>query len=143
LRPTNGITIDLGAVETTTDFDNDGVPDAWEQARGTDYQEPADAAADLDNDGLNGYDEYVIDTNPYDSAPFAITDLIQSSEITRITVLTSAERLYTVQATTNLAGGGWNAVSGQQNLTGVGGPMTFIGTNTQPERVFRVRVRVP
>ncbi|MBW7907417.1 MAG: hypothetical protein H3C50_00630 [Kiritimatiellae bacterium] len=143
LRPTNGITIDLGAVETTADFDGDGVPDDWEKANGTDFEEPADGAADLDDDGLTGAQEYVQDSNPYDSEPFAIELINQTGATARITFPTSADREYSLQTTVNLTGGNWNAVPGQQNVPGTGGNLSLFHTNNASDRAYRIAVEVP
>ncbi len=40
------------------DLDEDGIPDAWEDANGLDSADPADALADPDGDGLTNLEEY-------------------------------------------------------------------------------------
>lgn len=40
------------------DLDDDGIPDAWEDANGLDSADPADALADPDGDGLTNLEEY-------------------------------------------------------------------------------------
>lgn len=143
LRPTNGISIDLGAVETTTDFDRDGVPDTWEQARGTDYQEPADAAVDLDGDDYNGYAEYVMDTNPYGSDPLAVVQMVQSGVTARLQFPSSSNRLYSLQTTLNLTNATWPPVPTQQDVPGNGGLLTLVHTNAAEARGYRIVVEVP
>lgn len=51
--------------EVTTDTDADGMPDEWETTNGTDPTTD-DATLDLDEDGLNNLDEYLLSTNPND-----------------------------------------------------------------------------
>jgi hypothetical protein len=46
------------------DADCDGLPDAWEIANGLDPNDPSDALADADRDGLNNSEEYALRTNP-------------------------------------------------------------------------------
>jgi hypothetical protein len=143
LRPTNGITIDLGAVETTTDFDGDGVPDDWELARGTDREEPADAAADLDGDGLTGVQEYIMDADPYGSAPLAVVQIVQTGVTAQLQVPSSAARLYSLQTTLSLTGGTWAPIPTQQDVPGNGGLLTLVHTNAAPARGYRIVVEVP
>jgi hypothetical protein len=46
------------------DADCDGLPDAWEIAHGLNPNDPSDAFADLDGDGLNNREEFAIGTDP-------------------------------------------------------------------------------
>ncbi len=46
------------------DYDDDGMPDYWEQANGFDKLAPGDAALDADSDGLTNLEEYEAGTNP-------------------------------------------------------------------------------
>jgi len=62
------------------DTDQDGMPDAYEAENGLDPDDPADASADLDGDGRNNRDEFLVgsdiardDVPPHVSAP---TDLV-------------------------------------------------------------------
>ena len=41
------------------DFDQDGMPDAWERGVGLNPQDPADAAGDLDHDGYTNLEEWL------------------------------------------------------------------------------------
>lgn len=41
------------------DSDRDGMPDAWEMARGLDANSPKDAWADRDKDGWSNLEEYL------------------------------------------------------------------------------------
>jgi hypothetical protein len=50
-------------VEEVTDYDRDGIPDAWEFDHGLDLFNAADAAADRDQDGLTNLQEYKGGTN--------------------------------------------------------------------------------
>lgn len=50
-----------------TDADSDGLPDTWETQVGLNPTDPADAAADSDNDGLNNLGEFANATQPFNS----------------------------------------------------------------------------
>ncbi|MFN0067732.1 MAG: hypothetical protein ACKVYV_08870 [Limisphaerales bacterium] len=54
----------LFRVRSPDDRDDDGLPNAWEVARGLDPDNPADAPADTDGDGLTNAGEFEHDTNP-------------------------------------------------------------------------------
>lgn len=64
----------------TSDRDGDGLPDLWELARGFNPDDPSDANADPDYDGLSnihefnsGSDPFNIDGDPYIDLPFAVS----------------------------------------------------------------------
>lgn len=46
------------------DDDNDGMPDEWEEQYGLNPYDSSDKSADLDNDGIRNYQEYVNGTDP-------------------------------------------------------------------------------
>ncbi|MDO8598767.1 MAG: hypothetical protein Q7S02_01515 [bacterium] len=47
------------------DDDNDGLPDAWEEAHGLNPRDPSDALRDPDGDGRSTIDEYRAGTDPF------------------------------------------------------------------------------
>jgi hypothetical protein len=56
-----------GPQSGSSDSDNDGLPDTWEDTYGLDPENPADAALDSDSDGLTNLQEYLSGTNPQDA----------------------------------------------------------------------------
>jgi hypothetical protein len=57
----------IGAsLDPVYDGDSDGIPDVWELENGLDPLNPADAAQDLDTDGLSSLEEFTAGTDPND-----------------------------------------------------------------------------
>ena len=104
------------SLNTTGDFDGDGIPDTWEIANSLDPNDatgPHGAAADLDNDGLNTFGEYVFGLNltASDAKDAATTSTaINPADGKRYLNLTYRKRLdaaangltYSVQTSTDL-----------------------------------------
>lgn len=64
--PTESVDTDGDGVGDNADLDddNDLMPDIYEQANGLDPLDSADATADLDNDGISNFDEFLLGTSP-------------------------------------------------------------------------------
>ncbi|MBN2475191.1 MAG: VWA domain-containing protein [Pirellulales bacterium] len=54
-------------IQRGVDSDQDGIPDAWEEAHGMDPHDRRDATLDPDKDGLPSFCEYRIGTDPFNS----------------------------------------------------------------------------
>ena len=52
------------SINSDEDWDQDGLPNGWEQQYGLDPLDPSDAVEDLDLDGLTNLQEYEADTDP-------------------------------------------------------------------------------
>lgn len=55
---------ELKSAAPSADADDDGMPDAWETAHGTNPRDPVDGAADSDKDGYTNVEEYLNGTDP-------------------------------------------------------------------------------
>ncbi|MBU0677508.1 MAG: hypothetical protein KJ626_05270 [Verrucomicrobia bacterium] len=149
------------------DFDQDGIPDDWEDSNGFNARDGSDAGLDADADGLTNYREYRNGTNPND----ADTDDDGASDFHEVIAGTDAGnplsffdaggvtvsggvsiswsgvggRTYTVFYSAGGPGeaGIWEPVPGHTNLTGVSGAMSAeIGMETDvTQRYFKVQVQ--
>jgi hypothetical protein len=59
----------LAGLPAPADADRDGMPDAWEAARGLDPRDPADRNADPDGDGYTNLEDYLNGLCPPDAGP--------------------------------------------------------------------------
>lgn len=64
---TDGVIEGTAYITITTDGDNDGMLDEWEQQYGLDFKDAKDAGWDEDGDGLNNLEEHEHDTDPRNS----------------------------------------------------------------------------
>ncbi len=92
------------------DRDGDGLPDAWEQAHGTDSLTP-DAAADPDGDGATNLEEYRAGTDPRDAASALRLELVLTgSERIELRFVARPDRTYRLESTGDLAAEPWTLV---------------------------------
>ncbi|WP_162027552.1 MULTISPECIES: Calx-beta domain-containing protein [unclassified Lentimonas] len=86
--------LDLEVSLPEQDFDDDGIPDWWEDVHGLDKQFAGDATGDGDDDGLNNLAEYLRGTDPNrsDLKPSILTsELVAYASGTSIMLLQSAD----------------------------------------------------
>jgi len=99
--------------------------------------------SDDEGDGVSAWREYVADTCPTNAAScFAITSISNRSPRV-VCFVSSSNRQYTLQYTTDLPGGHWTDVAGQAGIRGKGGPDTLRDANPISDRCYRVLVGVP
>ena len=78
------------------DPDSDGIPTAWEEAKGL-LPGVSNVGIDSDSDGVNDVDEYIADTHPKDDEDFLKMESFEYSVSTTSIVVrvdTSTNRLY-------------------------------------------------
>jgi hypothetical protein len=101
-----------------------------------------DPLGDTDGDGISNVDEELIGTSPFAvNPPFAVTQgaVVPGSGLA-ICWPSVAGSHYTVECSTQLVGGAWNAVPGLVNLAGTDGVMTAVVPVDAGTGFFRVQV---
>ncbi|NCC53570.1 MAG: hypothetical protein EOM20_20495, partial [Spartobacteria bacterium] len=118
-----------------------GLPAAWlEQFGLSPTNDPWD---DPDDDTYNTGEEYIADTNPIDSNDYFRIDSIDYGPAA-IRFLSSSNRLYTLDGSSNLLDGAWFSIQGAGPRMGLGGLDTMTDTNTPSGSPFyRINVELP
>lgn len=104
----NGVFNSLVQLAVLSDFDDDGMPDVWEQTHGFNTNNAADALLDADGDTVINRAEYQSGTNPRDAEDFLWVDVSQSAGATSIWFPAMSNKTYTVEFTDFLGTGLWN-----------------------------------
>ncbi len=121
------------------DLDREGIADEWEERYGG-ADKFGGGTNNFDGDAMTDWEEYVADTVPTNAASsFEIlgVDVIHSCTLT---FLSSASRVYSLNASDNLCGGAWSVVGELTNQPGTGGMMSLTDTNSVAARAYRLGV---
>ncbi len=123
------------------DTDRDGMPDDWES---TYFTNSCDARpdGDADGDGRNNYQEYLADTNPTNLCSCFDATLGSDASGNDVAFYGSAERVYTLQFSTNLLPSpSWHTI--RTGIRGGGGPMHVHDSSGAGGGYYRLRVDLP
>lgn len=105
-------------IVTTTDTDNDGMPDAYETANGLSAA-THDTAADADGDGASNLAEYLAGTDPRNGADFfRAISVTRSGNSLALKFRVTPGRNYQILESTTLAAGSWRILFPARNTTG-------------------------
>ena len=136
---------DIGAYETLhlfADSNTNGMPDGWENEHYDSPLSDADPQGDDDEDTVVNADEAAADTDPADAGSYLKILAIAEVESARsIRFLSSSNRQYTLEISTNQLFGVWAAQGGAH--PGHGGLMGLDGSNDSTAVMYRLRAGVP
>jgi hypothetical protein len=96
------------------DFDQDGMPDAWEVAYGFATNNPANYSADPDGDGSRNLDEYISGTDPRDANSYlqvTLVNVTRELQQAHLRFPAVSNRTYSVVFRTNLRTGTWQKLT--------------------------------
>lgn len=123
-------------VVTSTDTDNDGLPNAYESATpGLSASNPLDSALDNDGDGFTNLQEFIVGTNPNDANSRLVSSGARSGDAFLVSFGTVTGRIYRVERSPDLSGA-WETVA--RNVTGTGGIVTISIPSSASHQFFRV-----
>jgi hypothetical protein len=122
-------------------MDGDGVAGA---AMDIGCYEVYNAGGDSDGDGARDGDELMADTDPFNATDFLHIAAFTNRPIAKTYFTSSSNRVYSLEASTNLMTNLWWVVSGQSNIVGKGvgdwlSDTNAVGTN----RFYRLKVALP
>ena len=122
----------------------DGILNSWKQQYGLSPFDPSVAAADSDGDGLSNLQEFLLGTNPLDSAsPFRVAGITLQGPDVLITWQSVGGMTNAVESTPN-PGGSYSNISGNIIIAGTGLAMTNYlhagATTNAPANYYRVRL---
>jgi hypothetical protein len=93
------------------DFDRDGIPDVVENSLGLSSSNAADAALDLDGDGMNNGAEYTAGTDPTSNLSYLKIEQGIAPNVASVHFAAVSNRTYTVQFTDDLNFGTWSRLA--------------------------------
>jgi hypothetical protein len=96
------------------------MPDAWENAHGLNWENPADAEPDPDGDTLNNRQEFLAGTDPHDGTSvlrIETISLLAGGGLDVLAFTARSNRTYALQGRAQLDQGGWTNVTAIPSAT--------------------------
>ena len=122
------------------DVNTNGIPDNWERDFFNGVTTNRTAQTDTDHDGMTDFAEFIAGTNPTNAASrFYFTGAnLQSNRLVQLQWPVVVNRLYQVNASTNLVG--WSPVTAWLQASN-SATMNYTATNAARAQFFRVQVK--
>ncbi|MBK7998623.1 MAG: hypothetical protein IPK15_07875 [Verrucomicrobia bacterium] len=98
-------------VTVLEDSDRDGIPDSVENALGLDTNNVADAAGDLDLDGMSNRAEYIAGTDPANNQSYLKIEQSVTPGVSSVQFAGISNRTYSVQFTDDLNASSWSKLA--------------------------------
>jgi hypothetical protein len=136
-NPTGIGSLPLAQLTVLADFDDDGMPDVWEQTHGFNTNNATDALLDADGDTVSNRAEYQSGTNPRDAGDYLWVDASHSLGVTTIWFPAMSNKTYTVEYADFFGIGLWTKVDDL-----VARSTNHIRVVTDPNSVFQRSYRV-
>jgi hypothetical protein len=134
-------------LDPTRDDDGDGIPNGYEQTHDLDPLNPVNATLDSDGDGMTDLQEYLVGTNPTNSAStFRITSIVQTGNNVLVTWMMGSGKTNALQVTSGTGDGSYqtNSFANLFTITNTVGILTNYldvgGATNKPTRYYRVRL---
>jgi len=147
------LTLDLigRPLDLTADYDQDGLPDTWEDAVLSDLSDPSDQSdqSDPDNDGMSNLEEWIAGTSPVDeTGNWKLETRLSDGQIVVLlpTIVASGPgyegltRRYALETCNAGPGSSWLPVPGFEDMPATGGTVTYTVPNPDEPGLYRARV---
>jgi len=126
------------------DYDEDDMPNGWEDANSLSPINSADATSDDDLDGYTAREEFYFDTDPQLQSS-SVRFETGGNDVDNVIVrwIASTGRVYSIYFS-DIPGDTWQPVAGQTNMPGISGTMSCTNSlNGLTSRCFRIGVKFP